>query len=91
VKIRVATEETGLIVVCGWLVGWLFFLLLDPIVPWSTPSGGAITFFMGLGWFVGYGVLALSRWWGRDDGRILVRFLCEVLKAEEEKVRPRAW
>jgi hypothetical protein len=84
--VRVATKETGLIVVCLWLLGWLVFLLADRLVTYSSPHGGPPTFLFWICWFLGYGFLVLSRWQGREDGRVLVRFLCEVLKSEEEAV-----
>jgi hypothetical protein len=84
--IRVGTEETGLIVVSLWLLGWSLFLLTHFLVTFSSSHSGPPNFLFWIFWLLGYGILVLSRWQGRYDGPVLMQFLCEVLKAEEEPV-----
>lgn len=85
--VQVGMKETGLTLICLWTLGWFVFLLIDLLTTLSAPRGGPPNFLFWVFGFLGYGILVLSRWQGRYDGRVLIRFLCEVLKAEEEVAR----
>jgi hypothetical protein len=82
--VRVAMDELGLILVSLWLVLWVVFLLVFSHLTPLSPSGGPPFPLLCAVWFVGYAILVWSRRSGRGDGWIMIRALCEILKAEED-------